>query len=108
MGDGKLTRNLSTTTLRKWWASVDRAAAGAPVLGGKSELAEDERAVLDAAVEWKKAKPIKAGVPRQDALAKELIEAARTELRGKRLGCWCAPLPCHGDVLSRVAEGGEP
>lgn len=21
------------------------------------------------------------------------------ELRGKRLGCWCAPLPCHGDVL---------
>ena len=20
-------------------------------------------------------------------------------LRGKRLGCWCAPLPCHGDVL---------
>ncbi len=21
------------------------------------------------------------------------------ELRGKRLGCWCAPKPCHGDVL---------
>jgi hypothetical protein len=19
------------------------------------------------------------------------------ELEGKRLGCWCAPLPCHGD-----------
>lgn len=21
------------------------------------------------------------------------------ELDGKRLGCYCAPLPCHGDVL---------
>jgi hypothetical protein len=24
------------------------------------------------------------------------------ELRGKRLGCWCAPAPCHGDVLVRL------
>jgi hypothetical protein len=21
------------------------------------------------------------------------------ELRGRALGCWCAPQPCHGDVL---------
>ena len=26
------------------------------------------------------------------------------ELRGKVLGCWCAPLPCHGDVLARLAN----
>lgn len=25
------------------------------------------------------------------------------ELRGKRLGCWCAPLACHGDVLLELA-----
>lgn len=25
------------------------------------------------------------------------------ELRGKVLGCWCAPQPCHGDVLARLA-----
>ncbi|MBX6749995.1 MAG: DUF4326 domain-containing protein [Micromonosporaceae bacterium] len=25
-------------------------------------------------------------------------------LRGKALGCWCAPEPCHGDVLKRWAE----
>lgn len=25
-------------------------------------------------------------------------------LRGKRLGCWCSPLPCHGDVLARLAD----
>jgi hypothetical protein len=32
------------------------------------------------------------------------------QLRGKRLGCYCAPLPCHGDVLMRLADGplGEP
>jgi len=27
------------------------------------------------------------------------------ELRGKALGCWCAPEPCHGDVLKARAEG---
>jgi hypothetical protein len=26
------------------------------------------------------------------------------ELRGKVLGCWCAPLPCHGDVLAHLAD----
>lgn len=26
------------------------------------------------------------------------------ELRGKRLGCWCAPGACHGDVLARVVD----
>lgn len=24
-------------------------------------------------------------------------------LHDKRLFCWCAPLPCHGDVLARLA-----
>ena len=27
------------------------------------------------------------------------------ELRGKDLVCWCSPLPCHGDVLLRLANG---
>jgi hypothetical protein len=27
------------------------------------------------------------------------------ELKGKILGCWCAPLLCHGDVLSELANG---
>lgn len=26
------------------------------------------------------------------------------ELRGKVLGCWCAPLLCHGEVLVRLAN----
>jgi hypothetical protein len=26
------------------------------------------------------------------------------ELRGKKLGCWCHPLACHGNVLARLAD----
>lgn len=32
------------------------------------------------------------------------LMAALPELRGKVLGCWCAPQPCHGDVLAALAE----
>lgn len=27
------------------------------------------------------------------------------ELRGKDLVCWCAPKPCHADVLLELANG---
>ena len=30
--------------------------------------------------------------------------ASLPELRGKVLGCWCAPRACHGDVLARLAD----
>ena len=26
------------------------------------------------------------------------------ELKGKVLGCWCKPKPCHGDVLVELIE----
>ena len=25
-------------------------------------------------------------------------------LRGRRLGCWCAPLPCHAEILAELAN----
>lgn len=28
-----------------------------------------------------------------------------SSLSGKVLGCWCAPKPCHGDILAELAEG---
>jgi hypothetical protein len=28
-------------------------------------------------------------------------------LAGRDLACWCAPLPCHCDVLVRLANGAE-
>lgn len=33
-----------------------------------------------------------------------IITAAKNELRGKHLVCWCAPHACHGDVLLRIAK----
>lgn len=33
----------------------------------------------------------------------DLLEALH-ELKGKVLGCWCKPGPCHGDVLAELAE----
>lgn len=33
-----------------------------------------------------------------------LIEVARRDLRGKTLGCYCAPLMCHGRVLAHIAN----
>jgi hypothetical protein len=30
---------------------------------------------------------------------------ALEELRGKRLGCYCKPMACHGDVLVRLLGG---
>lgn len=33
-----------------------------------------------------------------------MVAQIRRELRGKRLGCWCAPKACHGDVLAEIAD----
>ena len=35
---------------------------------------------------------------------RHIAAAARRELRGKVLACWCAPLPCHADVLVEIAN----
>jgi hypothetical protein len=38
-----------------------------------------------------------------------LVAAARTELRGKDLACYCPlDLDCHADMLLWVAAGGDP
>ena len=54
----------------------------------------------------------KGEITREEALAKyrehvlskpELVERL-PELRGRILGCWCAPDACHGDVLVKLAD----
>jgi len=34
----------------------------------------------------------------------ELMAVIHT-LQGKTLGCFCAPLPCHGQILAELADG---
>lgn len=45
----------------------------------------------------------------------ELLEACKTELRGRDLVCWCRPpegflgrVLCHAQVLAAIANGGRP
>ncbi len=35
----------------------------------------------------------------------ELVAKVKAELKGKVLGCWCAPKLCHGDILAEIANG---
>lgn len=58
--------------------------------------------------------PLSASQDRQQAIAAfrewvakqpELLRLIRRELPGKTLGCFCAPQPCHGDVLAKIASG---
>ena len=36
------------------------------------------------------------------------IRGSLHELRGKDLVCWCAPLPCHADILLELANKPSP
>lgn len=60
--------------------------------------------------------PFKIGVQR-DGTREEVLQKYREyilsnstllselhELRGKVLGCWCKPSPCHGDILVELIE----
>ena len=46
-----------------------------------------------------------------DLLRRRIARSDLAALIGKRLVCWCAPAPCHGDVLAAAAAwaagGGE-
>ena len=37
-------------------------------------------------------------------LNNKVLMAALPQLKGQILGCWCAPLACHGDVLLELAN----
>jgi hypothetical protein len=61
---------------------------------------------------WGNPFPVTDKCPRERAILKyevwirrrpDLL-AALPELAGKVLGCYCHPLPCHGEVLIRLLE----
>lgn len=67
---------------------IDRKTKwGNPFVIGRDGTRED---VIHKFAEWIKYQPV-------------LIESLY-ELKGKRLGCWCHPSACHGDVLAKLAD----
>ncbi len=63
---------------------IDGSKWGNPFVMADDSDAERER-VIQAYREWVVAQPA--------------LMSSLEELRGQRLGCWCAPKACHGDVL---------
>jgi hypothetical protein len=45
---------------------------------------------------------------REYLLQRPDLLALLPELRGRRLGCWCVPLPCHAEVIAELADAGQP
>ena len=41
---------------------------------------------------------------REWVVAQPELMSSLEELRSKRLGCWCAPKACHGDVLIELLD----
>jgi hypothetical protein len=33
------------------------------------------------------------------------VRALLRKCKGKRLGCYCHPLPCHGDIIADLCDG---
>lgn len=66
---------------------------GNPFVMADDTDGERER-VIDAFRKWVVTRP-------------ELMDSLE-ELRGRRLGCWCAPKRCHGDVLVELLEAERP
>lgn len=60
-------------------------------LGGPLVIVDNREEAVARYEEWITAQP-------------ELIATAKKELKGKILGCWCAPLLCHGEVLAKIAN----
>lgn len=60
-------------------------------LGGPTVIVDTREDAVARYEEWIRGQP-------------ELMEAAKQELKGKILGCWCAPLLCHGEVLAKIAN----
>lgn len=73
---------------------IDRATKWGNPFAMKNSSMEERRRVIDEYKRWLW-KEITAGKVKVEDLA---------ELAGKDLYCWCAPLPCHGDVLAKAAE----
>jgi len=69
---------------------------GRPSKWGNPIVLYDERdrqTVYDLYKEW-------INMPEQEQLRQD----AKTELKGKILGCYCSPKLCHGNILAEIAN----
>jgi len=58
----------------------------------------DRKNVLESYALW-----IRTSIGQDDSL----LDQIKMELKGKVLGCYCAPDTCHGDTLAKLADSTE-
>ncbi len=84
------------------------------VLNKRTDLIPRDAVYVGRPSRW--GNPYRAGIDgsREEVIAKyrvwltrhpHLVMDAKTLLQGRDLVCWCAPLPCHADVLLEIANG---
>lgn len=69
---------------------------------------------IDRTTKWGNPFPVTDTISRSDVLfryvfyLRHAIESGELNISelstAKRLGCWCKPLPCHGDILKKAIE----
>lgn len=72
---------------------------GNPFSHQNGTLAKHRVADRNAAVEAFRAYAMNRYLDHHDTFAHDLVE-----LRGRDLVCWCAPKPCHADILLEIAN----
>lgn len=112
--DAKKPSEMTNRELARKWADdcLDDAVAETRVVNVKRENCE---VFIGRPSKW--GNPFKIG---RDGSRAEVIAKYRNwlasqvellgdldELRGKTLGCYCSPEPCHGDVLAGLADADE-
>lgn len=92
----------TTTTAPRVWNKRENHPTDAVYVGRPSKWGNpftigpnhDRAEVIRAFRDWLNNTPV----------GRRLCAEARAELRGKHLVCWCAPLPCHADLLLEIAN----
>ena len=73
-----------------------------PADGTREQVIEKYEAWLNGVIDVTIDKCKAAKVPTNSPTMEEIMK-----LKGKKLGCFCAPLPCHGEVFIRMIEEHE-
>lgn len=84
-----------------------------PLLFNKSKARNAEGVYIGRPSKWGNPFVIGKNLDRSQAVAKfeewirtqpELMAAAKRELKGQNLICWCVPFACHGHALMLIAN----
>ncbi len=87
---------------RSMWGNPFIVGAPLPVPGLGRIMIHDRAQAVNWYWRWLAGDPMLKGFMEPE---RRNILARVHELKGRRLGCWCAPELCHGNILALLADG---